>query len=272
MRRLRFRKMHGAGNDYVYLDGIDQDIRIDDAAGWAARLADRHFGIGSDGLILLARSDRADCRMVMWNADGSRGSMCGNGLRCLAAMARELGHVAAERMTVETDAGLRQAQVFADRNGRVIRALAGMGVLRFDPEPHTVGLGAGVITWYAVDAGNPHAVAFVRGDPEELALASVAREIERSGRFPDGVNVELVAVVGPDRLVQRTFERGSGETLACGSGATAAACAGLATGRLSATPVRVRVRGGELVIAQLEDGSWQLDGPVATVFEGTFET
>src|SRR5690606_1620788 len=209
-----------------------QPAALERAEAWAARLADRHRGIGGDGLILLAPSARADVRMLMWNADGSRGAMCGNGLRCVARLACDEGHARGPVVSVETDAGLRRVELLPDAAGRFSAARAAMPGIAVETTPAELVVDGEVWRYHRGDAGNPHAVAFVDGDPEQAPVARVGAAFQRAAAFPDGVNVEFVHALPPDLLLQRTFERGSGETLACGSGACVAALCAILTGRL----------------------------------------
>jgi diaminopimelate epimerase len=268
---LRFVKMQGAGNDYVYLDGIRDPIPVETAAALAARLADRHFGIGGDGLILLAPSAVADLRMLMWNADGSRGAMCGNGLRCLARLGHDHGHVRGPLVRVETDSGVFDVTLLFGPEGRVTGARVPMPGARVAREAEPVEIGGRTWSYHRGSVGNPHAVVFVDGPLEAVPVAEVGAAFQRLAAFPDGVNVEFVRAEPPRILHQRTFERGSGETLACGSGATVAALCALQLGRLSGPAVEVRLRGGSLTIRRREDGGVEMEGPAVRVFEGRIE-
>ncbi|MFO1054163.1 MAG: diaminopimelate epimerase [Planctomycetota bacterium] len=265
---LDFVKMHGAGNDYVMVDGFAWPDVIDNGAEIAPVVSERRFGIGGDGLIAIGPSNRADVRMWMWNSDGSRGAMCGNGLRLCAAFAIQSSRVNGDRMQIETDSGVLAAAVQRDAQGAIVAARVQMPRVEVFARPDAIVVGERSLSFWTVDAGNPHAVVFVDEDPERVPLESVATVIRRLPRFPSGVNVEVVQVVGGDRLIQRTFERGSGETWACGSGATAAAMAALRSRRLSIDSVRVRMRGGEVRIHRLADDRADLEGPVVRVFDG----
>lgn len=265
--RLPFTKMEGAGNDYVYVDALQAPFPLERGAELARRLADRHFGIGGDGLIVLAPSALADARMWMWNADGSRGAMCGNGIRCLAKLWHDHGHGRRDALRVETDSGVRAVRLLRDAQGVVVGAQVAMERVRVAAEPAALDAHGRTWHYHAGDAGNPHAVVFTSEDPETLPVAEVGAAFQRAAPFPGGVNVEFVRVTGTDALYQRTFERGSGETLACGSGATVAAQAAWVTGRASGPRVAVRLRGGTLHV--LRDGqNLVLEGPARTVFAG----
>lgn len=265
--KIAFTKMEGAGNDYVYVDAIDQEFDLGRGPEIAAFVADRHFGVGSDGLIVLDASSTADVRMHMWNGDGSRGGMCGNGVRCVAKLAYDRGHVSSPELSVETDTGARSVRLLLDDLGTVVGARVDMGEVLIDDEPRSVHVAGRDWSYIAANAGSNHAVIFVDGDPDGLPLAQVGAALQQSEAFPHGVNVEFVAVRSDGSLRQRTFERGSGETLACGSGATAVACVALATGRVTGSEVRVQLTGGSLIIRR-EGSSLVMEGPARTVFTG----
>ena len=269
---LPFAKMEGAGNDYVYVDGVNDEFDESRGSEIARFVSDRRFGVGSDGLIVLAPSAVAEVRMWMWNADGSRGAMCGNGVRCVAKLASDLGLIASDELRVETDAGIREVRLLFNDDGEVEGARVEMGEVRIDGEPRTFEAAGRHWPYHAADAGNPHAVVFVDGDPSDFPLDEVGSAAQQLPEFPDGVNLELVQVVDRPggRLRQRTFERGSGETLACGSGATAVACIAMERGLVPGPVVIVELLGGELVIAR-EDGRLYMSGPARTVFHGEIE-
>jgi len=272
---MRFTKMHGAGNDYVYVDLFDETVA--DAPSLARTVSDRNKGIGGDGLILLAPSNTADVRMEMYNADGSRAQMCGNGVRCLARLARDHGRVSSDHMRVETDAGIKEVELL-DGAARV-----GMGQPALEPAALPVRLdGARIVnheitvldrTFHmtCVSMGNPHAVIYVES-VADFDVETYGRAIESNAAlFPERTNVEFVEVISPGRVKQRTWERGSGETLACGTGACAVCVAGVLTG----TTERVLANdllGGELLLEWPDDNaSVIMTGPVATVFTGVLE-
>ncbi len=261
--RVAFTKMHGAGNDYVFVDGITTSFPLERAGELARAWSDRHFGIGADGLIVLARGSEAPVRMSMWNADGSRGAMCGNGLRCLARFAHLRGHLREARFAIETDAGLRRVELLA---GDQVRT--GMGSVQCG-EPRLVRLGERELELVPGDAGNPHAVVFV-DDTEQADVCGIGAQLQRHAAFPDGVNVEFVQRLAPDRLRQRTYERGSGETLACGTGAAVAVVAARACGWLSGESATVVLRGGELRVSG-SAAALAIEGPARTVFAGEIE-
>lgn len=261
-----FVKMEGAGNDYICVDGTGGAFPVELGPELSRVWSDRHFGIGSDGLIVMLPDAAFACRMAMWNADGSRGAMCGNGLRCLARLAYERGVAPGPRFTVATDAGPREVEVVLDGD-QVGGVRASMGEVAVEAEPLSVEVGGEEWWFYPGDAGNPHAVAFVRRDPMTVDLEPLAQAVAALPRFGDGVNVEVVQVDEDGRLFQRTWERGSGETLACGTGASVAAEAALALGLVAGPRVEVRLRGGVLGFERGGTGL-VMEGPARTVFRG----
>lgn len=281
---MRFVKMHGLGNDYVYVDGFENR-----RAPWrrlARLVSDRHFGVGSDGLIALLPSrraprpgsGRADFQMRMFNADGSEGEMCGNGVRCLAKLAWDLGRTRKRAFAFETKGGRVSVRIVR-HTGREARVSVDMGAPRaLEPEPRdpksrtfrasTLRAAGRVFRIHEVSMGNPHCVIFVP-DTERFPVTEIGPAIERHSRFPNRTNVEFVQVLSRGTVRQRTWERGSGETLACGSGACATAVAGFLTGR-TGRRVTVRLRGGDLAVELGRDGHVHMTGPAVTAFEGDF--
>jgi diaminopimelate epimerase len=270
MQTLRFTKMEGAGNDYVYVDAFHEPFDLERGSEVARIVADRRFGIGGDGLIVLAESTSADVRMVMWNADGSRGSMCGNGVRCVAKLAHDVGVVKGSSMRVETDCGVKLATLRIDDHGEVTGASVDMGEISVDDSAGVADIGGRTWRFHPADAGNPHAVVFLDEDPAGVPVLEIGAAMQKLAVFPDGVNVEFVSVRADGSLDQRTFERGSGETLACGSGATAAACAAVRLGKTAGPRVTVHLLGGDLVIDCGGDGA-VMEGPARTVFSGEIQ-
>lgn len=270
---MRFTKMHGAGNDYVYVDLFEEEV--DDAANLAVRVSDRNKGIGSDGLILLAPSESADVRMIMYNADGSRAQMCGNGVRCLAHLARDHGRVEGATVQVETDDGIKAVRLLENA------AEVNMGHPRLAPDSLPVRLEGERIVNHPVDVldrtfeitcvsmGNPHAVIYV-DDVESFDVARYGAALEASDLFPERTNVEFVEIVGRGAVRQRTWERGSGETLACGTGACAVCVAGVVTGRTDRSIANQLLGGGLLLDWPSDDAAVIMTGPVATVFTGEY--
>jgi len=268
MGTLEFVKMHGCGNDYIYV--VAMQARPADPAALSVRLSNRRTGIGGDGLIILAPSRSADVRMEMYNADGSRGEMCGNGIRCLARLAYERGIARKNPLVVETDAGLRTVELRFD-NGQVAGATVDMGepILEGREIPvsadgriadHPLEVAGRRERVTAVSMGNPHCVVFVADDAvfklEEREFAALGRQFEFHPFFPRRVNTEFVLPVSRTRLRMRVWERGSGETFACGTGACAALVAAVLTGR-SERAGTVELRGGNLEI------EWRRAGPAA---------
>jgi diaminopimelate epimerase len=275
---MRFTKMHGCGNDYIYVNGFEESVAA--APDVARRVSDRHFGIGGDGLILVLPSDVADVRMQMFNADGSEAEMCGNGIRCVAKFAYDRGLVDKTELDVETAAGIKRLDLIL-AGGRVSAARVNMGEPRLDraavpmlgPAGRVVDEPLGVdgveFRVTAVSMGNPHCVIRVES-VDEFPVAELGPRIERHPEFPERANVEFVEVCSETELRQRTWERGSGETLACGTGASAVAVAGVLNG-WSRRQVTVHLIGGDLELDWTEAGPVYMTGPAVEVFRGETE-
>ena len=280
---MRFTKMEGCGNDYVYVDRWDEPLAGVDLPDLARRISDRHTGVGGDGLILVGPDDRADARMQVFNADGSEAEMCGNGLRCAAKLAWDHGRLGTERSPrVATGAGvLTVALAFAGQ--ACVGATVAMGrprltpgeipVLHPGPGPH-LELRLHGHRLLAVGMGNPHAVTFAT-DVDTIDLAAIGPVLEHDPVFPRRANIEFIARLGDEDglpvLRQRTWERGSGETLACGTGACAATVAAILDGRIPGREAIVRLNGGDLRIAwPADDAEVIKTGPARTVFTGDF--
>lgn len=274
---MRFTKMHGAGNDYVYVDCFAQPTPADPAA-LAREVSDRHFGIGGDGLVLICRSERADAEMRMFNADGSASEMCGNAIRCIAKYLYDHGIAQREILTVES-AGTVYTLQLTVREGLVDRVRVDMGepilvaesipttLAGNPPTDVTLALSDRDLRATCVSMGNPHCVVFVDEITDELVLG-VGPRIEHDAHFPRRVNVEFVEVLNRRELRQRTWERGSGETLACGTGASAVCVAGVLTGRTERR-VTIHLLGGDLEIEWNEaDNHVYKTGPAVEVFSG----
>jgi diaminopimelate epimerase len=273
---MRFTKMHGAGNDYVYVNCFEETLPADLAA-LAIAVSDRHKGIGSDGLILIRPSSVADARMQMFNADGSEAEMCGNGVRCVAKFLYDHGIARKESLQIETGRGVLTLKVFAAK-GTVDRVRVGMGqpILRSaeiptrlpgDP-PVLVPLDVAgrELKVTCVSMGNPHCVAFVDEITDDLVLR-VGPQIERHPAFPKRVNAEFVKVLSRSETMLRVWERGSGETQACGTGACAAAVAGVLAG-LTDRQILTHLPGGDLELEWTSGGEVEMTGPAAEVFTG----
>jgi diaminopimelate epimerase len=283
MARLRFTKMHGTGNDYLYVD--QRDMPSVDPSTLARRLAPRHTGVGSDGLILVCPSTIAACRMEMYNADGSRGEMCGNGIRCVAKYAYERDIARSNPMAVETDCGVKVLDLNIAQ-GRVTTVSVDMGAPILDGPRIPVAAEGQVIdhplsvdgTTYhvtCVSMGNPHCVVFQDGQGNrdsmaELPLEQIGPHFEYHPFFPSRVNTEFVEIISPDEVRMRVWERGSGETLACGTGACAVVVAGALTGKTH-REVLVHLRGGDLTVSWRDDDRVHLRGEAVEVFDGSVE-
>ena len=270
--------MHGAGNDYVYIDARDGHR---DWQKLAVAMSDRHIGVGSDGVILALPSERAHLRMRMFNADGSEGEMCGNGIRCLVgfALTRGIVSIGTSPVAVETLAGDLQVTPVWD-DGRVVRATAEMGEPRLAvPDIPVDAPGHEMLMDYplriddhtfnisCVSMGNPHAVAFLDTPVAEVPLHELGPLVEHHPMFPKRVNFEIANLIGSDHVQARVWERGSGLTMACGSGACAIAVIGRLNG-LTGDEVTVSLPGGDLLVRWLGHGQVTLEGPVEEVFEG----
>lgn len=277
---FRFTKMHGAGNDYVYVNAFTEKLPHDLPA-LAVAVSDRHTGIGADGLILICPSERGDARMRMYNADGSESEMCGNGVRCVAKYVYDHGIARKEDLQIETGRGVLAIHVDV-QNGRVERARVNMGApileaaqipttLAGSP-PQNVKLTAGGREFdvTCVSMGNPHCVAFVDEINDDWVLR-IGPLVERHPAFPRKVNAEFVQVVSPREFNMRVWERGSGETLACGTGACAVAVAGVLTGRLERRVVG-HLPGGDLELEWSDSGEVFMTGPATEVFSGEWHT
>lgn len=279
---MRFTKMHGAGNDYIYVDCFDEPLPRDPGA-LSRKLSDRHFAIGGDGLVLICRPESPghDARMRMYNADGSEAQMCGNAIRCVAKYLFDHRIVPKDRMTIETGRGplvldLETADGFAHRvrvnmMPPILQAAQIPTTLPGDPPidaPLTVD--GRIVRVTCVSMGNPHAVIYVEEPTDEWVLG-VGPKIERSGAFPSRVNVEFVQVLSPARVRMRVWERGSGETLACGTGACAVCVAGVVSGRTGRRIV-AELLGGELELEWSEtDNAVYMTGPAAVAFRGSVD-
>jgi diaminopimelate epimerase len=276
---MRFTKMHGAGNDYVYIDGFKEQVTR--PSQLAIAVSDRHFGIGSDGLILILPSDKADLRMQMFNSDGSEAEMCGNGIRCVSKYAWDHGLVEQLEIRIETAAGIKPVTMFCDGNNQIDRVRVNMGqpLLRRRDLPMTgdpnaqaleITLEAGKQTFKAwcLSMGNPHCVIFVE-DCDNFPVTEIGPLIENHPLFPRRTNVEFVTVISDRELRQRTWERGAGETLACGTGASAVAVAAALSGHTGRKIIN-RLSGGILELEWAEDNCVYLTGPATEVFSGDY--
>lgn len=274
---MRFTKMHGAGNDYVYVNCFDQPLPAD-APELARQMSHRHFGIGGDGLVLIRPSEVADARMQMFNADGSEAEMCGNAIRCVGKYLYDHGIRRQETLRIETGAGVLTLELEAT-NGKATRARVDMGepILEAARIPTTLPGSPVVDVELVVDGksfqvtcvsmGNPHCVIFVEQLSDELVLG-FGPKIEKHAAFPAKVNVEFVEVISPTEVRQRTWERGSGETWACGTGASAVCVAGVLAGRTE-RKILNHLLGGDLELEWQETSNHVFKiGPATEVFSG----
>ena len=293
---MKFTKMHGCGNDYVYVNLFEE--QVPDPAAAAIRLSDRHFGIGSDGMILIAPSEIADFRMIMYNADGSQGQMCGNGIRCVGKYVYDHGMTDKTTITVETGAGVKTLHLTTEHgkmktarvdmgkpilNAAEIPAIADSGVNSLEVFPDAADAPASSPEVRIIDApfdvdgaiyhmtcvsmGNPHAVTFL-DDIASLNLEAIGPSFENHPRFPERINTEFIRIIDRTHTEMRVWERGSGETLACGTGACASVVACVLNG-LTERAVNVKLLGGSLDIEwDPTDRHVYMTGPATTVFEG----
>ena len=274
---MKFTKMQGLGNDYVYVNCFEE--KIENPSELAVKISDRHFGVGSDGLIMINPSDKADFEMEMYNADGSRGEMCGNGIRCVAKYVYDYGLTDKTSISVETLGGIKYLDLTVE-NGKVSLVKVDMGKPELEPSkipvaaegsravdvPITVAGKEYRMT--CVSMGNPHAVVYVDCDVKELPLETIGPEFENHERFPNRVNTEFVKIIDRKTAEMRVWERGSGETLACGTGACAVAVASVLNG-LTDNEVTVKLLGGDLLIQwDREKDTVYMTGPAAVVFDG----
>ncbi|MFL2870547.1 MAG: diaminopimelate epimerase [Pirellulaceae bacterium] len=278
---MQFTKMHGAGNDYVYVDCFAQPIP-DNAPQLARGMSHRRFGIGGDGLILIRPSEIADARMQMFNADGSEAEMCGNGIRCVAKYVYDHGICQREHLSIETGCGVLEIDLVIESN-TVSRVRVDMGepILNGPDIPTAIAgnpvvlepISVGGLEFEAtcVSMGNPHCIIFVDDASDELVLG-IGPKIETSDLFPANVNVEFVEVISTGEVKQRTWERGSGETWACGTGASAVCVAGVLAGKTDRTILN-HLLGGDLELHWDEQTNHVfMTGPAAEVFTGTWES
>lgn len=274
---MKFIKMHGTGNDYVYVDLFEETL--ENPSETAVKISDRHFGIGSDGLICIAPSDVADCRMIMYNADGSEGAMCGNGIRCVAKYIYEQGIAKRETLSIETKSGVKKLELTV-RDGVVTGVVVNMGQAILEPTRipvrgegedfigRTLTVGDKEYTVTCVSMGNPHCVIFTKGI-DDIELEKIGPLFEHHECFPDQINTEFVEVIDRRTIKMRVWERGSGETISCGTGTCASTVAAVLNGYCDrGEEIEVRVRGGVLYDTYLENGEVLMKGPATEVFRG----
>lgn len=278
---MRFTKMQGCGNDYIYVNCFEESVSSPEQL--AQVISDRHFGIGSDGLVLICPSDIADCRMRMFNPDGSESEMCGNAVRCVAKYVYDRGLFHKKEINVETLAGIKRITVHTDEldaartltvdMGAPITEAAEVPVIA-DSSPVTdltLSAYGTDFTFTCVSMGNPHAVTFISEDVSKFDVERFGKVFEKDEHFPRKANIEFVQVISSDYLKMRVWERGTGETLACGTGTCATVAAACLNGISPRKPVRVELLGGELVIEWKEsDGHIYMTGPAEFVFDGVW--
>lgn len=274
---MKFTKMQGLGNDYVYVNCFKE--KIENPSELAVRISDRHFGVGSDGLIMINPSDKADFEMEMYNADGSRGEMCGNGIRCVAKYVYDYGLTDKTSISVETLGGIKYLDLTVE-DGKVSLVKVDMGRPELEPSripvvaegdravDELITVDGKEYRMTCVSMGNPHAVVYVDCDVKELPLEEIGPGFEHHERFPKRVNTEFVRVLDRKTVEMRVWERGSGETLACGTGACAVAVSSALNG-LTEDEVTVKLLGGDLRIQWDREGDTvYMTGPAAVVFDG----
>lgn len=282
--KRKFVKMHGCGNDYIYFDCLENDLY--DPETLSIILSDRHFGIGGDGIVLICPSAVADAKMRMFNADGSEGKMCGNAIRCVGKYLFDHKITEKTELDIETLSGVKHLTLHPE-NGKVKTVRVDMGKAALNPESLPVRLEEEKITDRETDVaggryritcvsmGNPHCVLFTNDwenfDIDHFEMDALGPKFEADPLFPERVNTEFVKLLPDGTLRMRVFERGSGETFACGTGACAAAVAAVETGlKKKGEPITVRLRGGELTIVYTDDGV-QMTGPATEVFTGEID-
>jgi diaminopimelate epimerase len=267
---IRFTKMHGIGNDFIMIDTLRDGTPPGSLSNLSKHLNDRRFGVGGDGLILIEKGDQAPFRMRMLNPDGSESEMCGNGVRCFAKLLKDHAHLTGNEVDVETGAGILTLTLTGDSLVRVDMGPARLtrGEIGMVGEPSEKFIDQSLSEWNgtAVSMGNPHVVLFV-DDVESVDLETLGPRLERHEFFPKRVNVHIVQVLDRTHLRMRTWERGAGITLACGTGACAVAVSSFLNGH-SERNVDIRLPGGHLQIEYREDGKVMMTGPAETVFEG----
>lgn len=265
---MKFTKMQGTGNDYVYINCFEE--KVDRPGELAVKVSDRHFGIGSDGLILICPSETADCRMQMFNADGSESEMCGNGIRCVGKFVYDHRIVEKKEFDVETKAGIKHLKV-TDEGGKAVLITVDMGIPEVTGDvPEPIVIDGKPYEFIGISMGNPHAIYYM-DEIDGLDLEAMGPAFETHERFPERTNSEFIQVVDRSHIRMRVWERGSGETWACGTGATASAVASVLSGRTDET-VEVELKGGRLSITwDRESGHVYMTGPAVEVYNGEFD-
>lgn len=276
---MRFTKMQGCGNDYIYVNCFEESVTSPQQL--ARTISNRHFGIGSDGLVLIMPSDIADCRMRMFNSDGSESEMCGNAIRCVAKYVYDRDIIHKRELSVETLAGIKYITINADDNDIARKMTVDMGApiteatdipVFADHSPVTdlkLSAFGREFTFTCVSMGNPHAVTFIDEAVSSFDVERFGKVFETEEHFPRRSNIEFAEVISPTHLKMRVWERGAGETLACGTGTCATVAAACLNGICPREPVRVELLGGELLIEwKKSDGHIYMTGPAEFVFDG----
>lgn len=276
---MKFTKMHGCGNDYIYVNGIAE--KIEDEVKTAQFVSDRHFGIGGDGMIIIKKSDIADFEMVMYNADGSRAEMCGNGIRCVAKYVYDYNLTDKTSLSIESMGKIKYIDLTLGSDGKVESVKVDMGapVLKADEVPvvsdnetvlnEEIEVDGNLYKMTCVSMGNPHAVVFIDEDVKDFSIEKIGPMFENHKRFPKRTNTEFAKIIDRENIDMRVWERGTGETLACGTGTCATVVAAI-LGGLTDNNVTVHLLGGDLKIywsGNLND-SVIMSGPASTVFDG----
>lgn len=276
---IKFTKMHGIGNDYIYI--YCPECYPDNLPELSIVMSDRHKGVGGDGIILISPSDIADFKMRIFNADGSEARMCGNGIRCVAKYVYDYGYTTKRLITVDTLSGVKTLSLDVDANDKVSEVTVDMGVPAIDAsvvpvkcegpsminEPVSTKVD-GTLFMTAVSMGNPHGVVFV-DDLDRINFEVTGPELESHDMWPDRANIEFAEVVSDEEILMRVWERGSGETMACGTGACATAVAAMLLG-LTGRKVTVHLRGGDLSIEWGDDSHVYMRGGATVVFDGIY--
>ena len=278
---LKFTKMHGIGNDYVYVNCFKETVS--DPEKLSIFVSDRHFGVGSDGLVLIMPSDKADFRMRMFNADGSEGMMCGNATRCIGKYVYDNGMTDKTDITLETKSGIKRLKLFV-KDGKVETVLVDMGKAIIKPADipvrseldtfisQKITVNGKEETVTCVSMGNPHCVLFTDTPVDTIELEKIGPYFENHELFPERINTEFANVLDDHTVKMRVWERGSGETWACGTGACATAVAACLNGYCKqGEEITLKLRGGDLTITYNEDGTVLMRGPAAKVFDGELD-
>lgn len=281
MQTMKFTKMHGIGNDYVYVNCFEETVENPERL--SKLISDRHFGIGSDGLVLIMPSDKADFRMRMFNADGSEGMMCGNATRCIGKYVYDKGMTDKTEITLETKSGIKKLKLFPE-NGKVKTVLVDMGKAIIKPADipvladgedfisRKIEVNGAEETVTCVSMGNPHCVIFTDKNVDDFELEKIGPSYENHPLFPERINTEFANVIDGNTVKMRVWERGSGETWACGTGACATAVAACLNGHCKRDEeIRLMLRGGDLFITYKSDGTVLMRGPATTVFRGEID-